>query len=290
MTSVIRNPQYLLTTRYHRHKCASLLTAKKRNPAASSNQRDKLFAVATYNIHACVGRDRKTSPERVAQVIRELDAEVVGLQEVDSRSGTATESQQMDYLARATRYQAIPGPTIRRHDRSYGNVLLTRHPVRAVRRIDLSLPGREPRGAIDADLEAEGGRLRVLVTHLGLRAAERRLQLDRLSELLPRDPIEPMILMGDFNAWQPFQNTLRWLRALFGHCPAPPSFPARCPMIALDRIWISPLTLLVTTHAHKTPLARVASDHLPVKTFIRLMPTLQHVANDAAFPSPRSRG
>lgn len=251
------------------------MTAKKHNPAPSGDEGGKLFAAATYNIHRCVGRDRKVNPDRIAQVIRELDADVVGLQEVDSRPGAATESQQMRYLARATEYEAIPGPTIQRHDRSYGNVLLTRYPVRAVRRIDLSLPGREPRGAIDADLEVHGAHLRVLVTHLGLRAAERRAQFHHLGEVLPHHPIGPMILMGDFNEWQPYQNALRRIRALFGHCPAPRSFPARCPVVALDRIWISPLSLLVTTHAHRTALARVASDHLPIEAHLKLMPKLQ---------------
>jgi endonuclease/exonuclease/phosphatase family metal-dependent hydrolase len=226
--------------------------------------------VATYNIHACVGRDRKTTPERIAGVIQELNADIVGLQEVDSRPGTSTDSQQMQYLAQATGYDAIPGPTIKRHNRSYGNVLLTRHPIRRVRQVDLSLPGREPRGAIDAELEAHGIRLRVLVTHLGLRAAERHVQLNRLSELLSNDVIEPTVLMGDFNEWHPYQRTLRRLRTLFGRCPAPRSFPAICPVIALDRIWITPLSLLITTHAHKTHLARIASDHLPVKTLLEL--------------------
>ena len=251
------------------------MTANKNTQAASSDEQGNLLAVATYNIHGCVGRDRKTSPERVAEVIRELDAEIVGLQEVDSRPGTTTESQQMDYLARVTRYEAISGPTIQRHDHSYGNVLLSRLPIHAVRQIDLSLRGREPRGAIDADLETHGGRLRVLVTHLGLRAAERRSQLHRLSEVLPRDPLEPLVLMGDFNEWQPYRSTLRKLRARFGRSQAPPSFPSRCPVIALDRIWISPLSSLVATHVHKTALARVASDHLPIKALVRLMPMMR---------------
>jgi endonuclease/exonuclease/phosphatase family metal-dependent hydrolase len=255
------------------------LTAEKRNQPTGSDERRSLLAVATYNVHACVGRDGKTSPERVARVIGELDADIVGLQEVDSRPGAATDSQQMDYLARTTGYDAIPGVTIQRHDRSYGNVLLTRHCIRAVRRIDLSLAGREPRGAIDADLEVHGKRLRVLVTHLGLRAAERRLQLSRLSELFSHAAIEPMVLMGDFNEWRPYQSTLQRLQTLFGYCPAPRSFPARCPMLALDRIWIRPLSLLITTHAHKTALARVASDHLPVKTLLRLRPTLPKLSN-----------
>lgn len=250
------------------------MTGQKRNPPASSDERANLLAVATYNIHAGAGRDGNTSSERVALVIRELEADIVGLQEVDSRPGAAADSQQMDYLARATGFAAIPGVTIQRHDRSYGNVLLTRHPVRAVRRIDLSLAGREPRGAIDADLEVHGIRLRVVVTHLGLRAAERRWQVYRLSELFSPGAIEPMILMGDFNEWYPYQSTLRRLRTLFGHCPAPRSFPASCPLLALDRIWVSPSSLLVTTRTHKTALARVASDHLPVKTLLRLRPPL----------------
>lgn len=268
-------------------ECPWLLTTGKHHPAASSNPQGNLLRLATYNIHACVGRDGRSNADRIAEVIRELGAEIVGLQEVDSRPGRGTASQQMAYLAGATRYDAIPGPTILRHDRSYGNVLLTRHPIDAARQIDLSLPGREPRGAIDAVLKAHGARLRVLVTHLGLRAAERRAQLHRLVELLPRDPMEPIILMGDFNEWLPYRSSLRQLRALFGHCPAPPSFPSRWPVIALDRIWISPFRVLITTRAHRSGLARVASDHLPVKALVRLMPIRFDNGDAVRYPKQR---
>lgn len=254
------------------HECAWLLTAKKRNQSIFGGDRSGVLTVATYNIHACVGRDGKMNPERVAQVIRELDADVIGLQEVDSRSGTAADSQQMDYLARSTGYAAIPGPTIQFDDRSYGNVLLTRHPIYSVRKLDLSLPDREPRGAIDADLDVRGARLRVIVTHLGLRAAERRSQLACLRKGVAAKAGEVTVLMGDFNEWHPYQKALRCLRSHFDHCPAPLSFPARWPMFALDRIWINPSSLLLKTVAHKTTLARVASDHLPIKALFRLLP------------------
>lgn len=246
------------------------MTAKKPKQASTSNEHEYRLAVATYNIHACIGRDRIASPERIARVICELDADIVGLQEILSRPGTGANAQQMAYLAQAAGYDAISGLTIQRPDCSYGNALLTRHPVYAVRQIDLSVPGHEPRGAIDADLETHGIPIRVVVTHLGLRAAERRLQLLRLSEQFRRDANEPTILMGDFNEWQPYQRTLRQFRSLFGHSRAPRSFPSLWPVLALDRIWIKPLTLLVATQAHKSVIARVASDHLPVKALFRL--------------------
>ena len=85
--------------------------------------------MATYNVHKCVGLDRRKDPARVAAVIRELEVDIIGLQEVDNRSGGTYESAQMDFLAGETGYEAIPGPTIKLSNGHYGNVLLTRWPV-----------------------------------------------------------------------------------------------------------------------------------------------------------------
>jgi endonuclease/exonuclease/phosphatase family metal-dependent hydrolase len=142
--------------------------------------------------------------------------------------------------------------------------VLTRLPVRAVHRVDLSVPGREPRGALDLMLEAPRGALRVIATHLGLAPAERRLQARRILALLAPVRPEPVVLMGDLNEWFLWGRTLRWLRAHFGRVPAPATYPARRPILALDRIWVEPRSLRADLAVHSTSLARGASDHLPV--------------------------
>ena len=126
--------------------------------------------VATYNVHRCIGADGRHDPDRVAAVIRELDADVVGLQEVDAKPHIEAGLDQVVYLAEATGLTGIAGPTLTRHYGEYGNALLTRLPVRGATLLDLSVADREPRGAIDAEVDADGVRCRVLVTHLGFGA------------------------------------------------------------------------------------------------------------------------
>jgi endonuclease/exonuclease/phosphatase family metal-dependent hydrolase len=150
----------------------------------------------------------------------------------------------------------------------FGNVLLTSGRVLDSRFLDLSVPGCEPRGAIDADLSIEGRTVRVIVTHLGLRAAERRYQVRRILEALSKGQTRFIILLGDINEWVLRSRPLRWLYARFGTPPAPRTFPSWLPLFALDRIWVLPRPVLVGVRAHATPLTRIASDHLPVKGLI----------------------
>jgi endonuclease/exonuclease/phosphatase family metal-dependent hydrolase len=201
----------------------------------------------------------------VARVIREIDADLVALQEVDAAPGPETVSIQMTELADAGHYMAIPGPTVIRSQRYYGNVLLTRLEIERVQRLDLSLPGREPRGAISARLRTPDGEpVRCVATHLGLSPHERRRQLGMLLPSLAAAPEPLLLLMGDLNAWSRYSIVERMLSRLLGPSPRRGSFPAMLPLFALDRIWVRPNRLLVDLHVEKTPLTREASDHLPV--------------------------
>ena len=91
--------------------------------------------VASYNIHECVGGDGRRDPARVALVLREIDADVIGLQEVDARPSETSASMQMQYLASTLHLHSVAGPTLQRGDGHYGNALLTRRPVLDVRHI-----------------------------------------------------------------------------------------------------------------------------------------------------------
>ena len=225
----------------------------------------RVVRVASYNLHRCVGVDRTCDPARVASVVRELDCEIVGLQEVDNSPGELPTSMQLEYLAQSTGMTGVAGTRIIRHLGHYGNALLTRSRVKAVRRHDLSFGSREPRGVLDVDLEIGDVDCRVLVTHLGLGPGERRHQMRKVLTLVAETPVEePLLLLGDLNEWLPFRAPLRWLHALFGRPPAVRSFPAFLPLFALDRIWARPRGSLLAVRAHASPLARAASDHLPV--------------------------
>lgn len=229
------------------------------------------FSVASYNIHQCRGMDGRRDAGRIASVIRDLDCDAVGLQEVDSRAGPHADSKQLEYLAHATRMEALAGPTILHHDGDYGNALLTRRPVLAVRRHDLSFTSREPRGALDVDLDVDGRRVRVIVTHLGLRPAERRYQVKLLLKLLhPVEPGELVVALGDINEWLPIGRPLRWLHGLLGAPPSQRTFPTWFPLFALDRVWVRPRSALADLRTHTGRAARVASDHYPLKAVIAL--------------------
>jgi endonuclease/exonuclease/phosphatase family metal-dependent hydrolase len=223
--------------------------------------------LATYNVHRAVGRDGRARPERILAVLEEIGADVVALQEVEAHDDGG---DMLAWLAAKTGMRAIAGTTMRRHDGDYGNGLLSRPPVHRVDLVDLSWRGREPRGAILADVDCGGGPLRVVATHLGLRPAERRAQVERLLQLFTWQDDQPAVLMGDLNEWLLWGRPLRHLHRHFAPTPAPRSFPSGRPLFALDRVWTHPARLLRTLEAHRSPLARVASDHLPVVATIEL--------------------
>ena len=217
------------------------------------------FRVASYNVHGCVGADGREDVARVAAVIDELGCDTVGLQEV----------HRLERLKDILDMEAIEGTPHTWHKRHVGNALLTRRKVLAVRHHQFGLPRCEPRTAIDADLEVEGGKVRVIVTHLGLPPAERRYQVKKLLLLIKHTPLhEPVVVLGDINEWLPLGRPLRWLNGLLGHSLVERSFPSRWPMLALDRVWVRPRHALIALKAHRSPLAALASDHLPVKAIV----------------------
>lgn len=220
--------------------------------------------VATYNIHSGLGNDRACDPGRIAGVLEEIGADVVGLQEVSARPELAPEPDQFRFLEARCGMTAIAGPTVVLHQARYGNVLLTRLPVLGTRLVDLSVGPYEPRGAVVADLDAGGQRLRVIVTHLGLRVWERARQHGTLADIVAARREAPVVLLGDFNSWWPDLRSLRALGPRLTARRAPASFPAHLPMLALDRVHAVPDIIVGRVRAHVTPLSRQASDHLPV--------------------------
>jgi endonuclease/exonuclease/phosphatase family metal-dependent hydrolase len=237
--------------------------------ALDERLRPECLRIATYNVHGCVGTDGREDAWRISRVIGEMGCDTVGLQEVNTRAAGHHASMQLDYLAQATGMEPVAGLTILRHDGHYGNALLTRRPVLEVRRHELAYSGREPRNALDVDLEVDGVRMRVIVTHLGLSPVERRYQVRKLLSLVRATPLEERIMvLGDINEWLPLGRPLRWMHALFGHSPAERSFPSRWPLFALDRVWVRPRHALLAFGVHRSPLAQEASDHLPVKAIV----------------------
>ena len=234
--------------------------------------------LVSWNIHSCNGTDRKHDPARIAHALRTLDADIIGLQEVDWREGLHNGREQHQAIAAELRMHAIAGPNLRDDKGEFGNALITRLPVESVHRLDLSTPGVEPRGAIDAVLRHHEGTVRAVVTHLGLNRKERNAQLNRLAKHLkqphpedqlnahrPKPHTTPRCLMGDLNEWRPTRRALAPLMPeLFDAAVAPRTFPTRWPLFPLDRILAGPAPVLTRRINPEDKRFRVASDHLPV--------------------------
>jgi endonuclease/exonuclease/phosphatase family metal-dependent hydrolase len=232
--------------------------------------------IATYNVHACVGRDGRYDPDRVAGVIRELNADVVALQEFTYPASVALDTRAPVVLTTLDRYQCALGPTRHRTGpfagvqrtqtvtECFGNALLTRHPIVEVHRIDLSMESREARGALAATIDVDGTVLHVLATHLGLRIHERRFQVRQIVDYLDSVRTALVIVLGDFNDWLPGRSAAHVLDRRLGRPPRPATFPVSWPIVALDRVWVHPQRALRRVSVHATAAARLASDHLPV--------------------------
>jgi endonuclease/exonuclease/phosphatase family metal-dependent hydrolase len=224
--------------------------------------------VGSYNVHKGIGGDGRRDPGRTMAVIRELGADLVALQEVDRRFGDRRGVFDLEALAEATGLTPLL-PGARKGALAHGwhgNLLLTRGAeLRDLRTLDL--PGFEPRGALVADLRIGGLDLRVIAAHLGLLKTSRRAQAQHLLAEVAGD--RPTLMMGDLNEWRAGPGCS--LARLKGSAPPPPaSFPARRPFLPLDRILALNHAQVDEVLAHTSPLARLASDHLPLRARVRL--------------------
>lgn len=228
------------------------------------------FTVATYNIHRSVGTDGIKDPGRIATVLRDMSCDIVGLQEVESHGPRGGDAHQLDFLAREAGYHAVAGPTMEQPGGHYGNALLTRARIVAVSRHTFAASRWEPRGAVEARLEIHGRPLRAIVTHLGLRSAERRRQIAGILDIARADESTPTVLLGDFNEWLPWARARRRLRGYFGRFPTPATFPSNRPLFALDHVCVRAEEASLDVAPIRTPLSRVASDHLPLRAEISI--------------------
>lgn len=227
------------------------------------------LTIGSYNLHSCVGVDGRRDPARNAAVLHEMQCDIIALQEVDNQPGSHAHAMQLEFISKQLGLNAVPGMRLVKRTGEYGNAVLTRFPIAAIRRHDLSYSRREPRGAVDVELDVAGSRLRVIAAHLGLRRSERRFQWRRLMVAVAEAPLEmPTVILGDMNEWYVPAATLREAHQAFGEPPAPAGFPSFAPFLRLTRIWVRPVTAIMRIEAHRSKLSRVASDHLPLKAMI----------------------
>ncbi len=231
----------------------------------------------TYNVHRCVGVDRRLDVDRIAAVIAEHEPDIVCLQELDvgrARTGHVDQAQAIaTALSMSVRFHAA----MRVEAEEYGDAILTRWPERLIRAGALpsvkGIPGIEPRGAIWAEIQIDGASLNIINTHFGLVPREQRLQAAALTGkdwLGHPDCLGPTILTGDFNATsltRPYQTLCRNLRdaqRVLGLRPTVKTFPSSFPAIRIDHAFVSPEIRVTGIKAPFSPLARMASDHLPL--------------------------
>ena len=224
-----------------------------------------MILVASYNMHKAIGTDRRRRPERTIEVLNELGADVIALQEADRRFGARTSALPLHMIEEHSDYKPVPFETRSGSLGWHGNALLVRKSVEIVGRELLPLPSLEPRGAVLADLRFGDVDLRVVGMHLDLSGLWRRRQMRTIMEVVAKRPHKmPTILMGDTNEWRDAAGCLKDLNGSYRLAPTGPSFHSRRPIASLDRIIVDHRLGIEAAGVHASPEARTASDHLPI--------------------------
>lgn len=221
--------------------------------------------IATYNVRRCLGTDRRLSPDRIADVIADCDADVVALQEID-----------LGRLRSGGHFH----PALRIEEEQYGDAVLTRCSSRLIK-VGF-LPGRnlwpsEPRGAIWVEAMIEGVRFQVINTHFGLRRRERQAQA---VALLGGDWVErcrpPHAVVGDLislprgSVYRSFAARLRDAHLAGAQGRPAPTLPSRRPMLRIDHIFVSDDIEVTSAEVARSSLTSAASDHLPLIARLRI--------------------
>jgi endonuclease/exonuclease/phosphatase family metal-dependent hydrolase len=238
-----------------------------------------MVRILTYNVHRCVGLDRRMDVGRVAHVIAAEEPDIVALQEVDVGRARTGRIDQAHALAKRLGMESRFHAALTVEEEQYGDAILTALPERLVKAAALPgyarIPRLEPRGALWVSIDLGGGRqVQVINTHLGLVPREQQLQAMALTGpewLASGQRADPLILVGDFNATQrtlahriltgSLMNTHRLRPAAE---PRAATFPAGLPMLRIDHVFVSKGVEVRSVRVGSSPLARVASDHLPL--------------------------
>ena len=231
--------------------------------------------IATYNIHRCRGMDRRTMPARVAEVLREMNADVVALQEVIG-AGPAGAGQAEEIGAALGMGWVMTSVRHLRHN-LFGNVILSRFPIVHHSQYDLSWRTCEPRACQRADLDIGASQpLHIYNVHLGTAVLERRYQATRLAAFVhDRRVTGPKVILGDFNEWMRglATSTLSSLFEsidIYAHLQRRRTYPGIFPVLHLDHIYYEGRVEVRGMELVRSRTALMASDHLPLLANLRI--------------------
>jgi len=224
-----------------------------------------VITVASYNMRKAVGTDRRRDPARVLEVLHEVDADIVALQECDRRFGARLSALPLELIAELTPYKPVSYDIRPGSLGWHGNAILVRKSADILYHAALDLPMLEPRGAVLAEVHTNGRTLRIVGMHLDLSGLWRKRQVRAiLAHLAERPAPLPTILMGDLNEWTRHGGCLREFAHGFRIAATGRSFHSRRPMAALDRIIVTPDINIIAAGVHRSARAQRASDHLPI--------------------------
>lgn len=221
--------------------------------------------VASYNIHKGVGTDRRRDPARILNVLNEVDADIVCLQEADLRFGTRASVLPRFLIESHTDY--VPVPLDVQHDSMgwHGNAILVKQGIAVESHDIIHIPCLEPRGVVTATLDLGGASVSVFGMHLDLSGLWRVRQARAIANLAGAACAErPTVLMGDINEWRTQAGCFREFSRHFTVLDPGPSFPGLRPLGRLDQIMHCERLRLEDCGVHRSALAAIASDHLPV--------------------------
>lgn len=222
------------------------------------SRKNRTLRLASYNIRKARGLDGRRDPGRVLDVINALDADVITLQEADRRLGDRPSAVPRNLIAQATDFDVVP---LAANDVSlgwHGNAVLVRRGIAVKTASRIDLPGAEPRGAVSVTLE---NGFTIIGVHLGLLRQSRRRQLRAIVAGL--GPSQKVAIIGDMNEWAVTRGFEALEEGFDLHSPGR-SFHAARPIAALDRLALSHALTLSDAGVDESPLARMASDHLPI--------------------------
>jgi endonuclease/exonuclease/phosphatase family metal-dependent hydrolase len=230
--------------------------------------------VVTYNVHRCVGMDRRRRPDRVAAVLRDIEADVIALQEVIGAGPNG--GSQIEEIGAALGMGWVMAPARHLRGHQFGNVVLSRFPIVQHTQHDLSWKTCEPRCVQRVDVQIDGRVLHLYNVHLGTAILERRHQAERLATIVAdRHVGGAKLLVGDFNEWMRGLAT-RLLSSklksvdLTEFLKRRRTYPGLFPILHLDHIYYAGHVEIVGIALPRTRLSLVASDHLPLVADVRI--------------------